>query len=81
MKVYNIRDAIFEPLINKYYEDPTLVAYGEDVRDWGGAYAVYRGLMDVIPHSRLVQLSDLRGCHRRHRRRLLPCAAAARSSS
>ena len=22
MKVYNIRDAIFEPLINKYYEDP-----------------------------------------------------------
>lgn len=40
MKVYNIRDAIFEPLINKYYEDPTLVAYGEDVRDWGGAYAV-----------------------------------------
>ena len=40
-------------LINKYYEDPTLVAYGEDVRDWGGAYAVYRGLMDVIPHSRL----------------------------
>ena len=53
MKVYNIRDAIFEPLINKYYEDPTLVAYGEDVRDWGGAYAVYRGLMDVIPHSRL----------------------------
>ena len=68
MKVYNIRDAIFEPLINKYYEDPTLVAYGEDVRDWGGAYAVYRGLMDVIPHSRLF---DLRGCHRRHRCRLL----------
>ena len=53
MKVYNIRDAIFEPLINKYYEDPTLISYGEDVRDWGGAYAVYRGLMDVIPYSRL----------------------------
>ena len=53
MKVFNIRDAIFEPLINKYYEDPTLISYGEDVRDWGGAYAVYRGLMDVIPYSRL----------------------------
>ncbi|MEA4964558.1 MAG: thiamine pyrophosphate-dependent enzyme [Oscillospiraceae bacterium] len=53
MKVYNIRDAIFEPLINKFYEDPTLIAYGEDVRDWGGAYAVYRGLMEVIPYSRL----------------------------
>ena len=53
MKVYNIRDAIFEPLINKYYEDPTLISYGEDVRDWGGAYAAYRGLMEVIPYSRL----------------------------
>ncbi len=53
MKRYNIRDAIFEPLINKFYEDPTLIAYGEDVRDWGGAFAVYRGLMDVIPYSRL----------------------------
>ena len=41
MKLYNIRDAIFEPLINKYYEDPTLVAYGEDVPRLGGAYAVY----------------------------------------
>lgn len=53
MKAYNIRDAIFEPMMNKYYEDPTLIAYGEDVRDWGGAYAVYRGMMEVIPYSRL----------------------------
>ena len=53
MKVYNIRDAIFEPLMNKYYEDPTLISYGEDVRDWGGAFAVYRGMMESIPHSRL----------------------------
>ncbi|MCI8939702.1 MAG: dehydrogenase [Dorea sp.] len=53
MKRYNIRDAVFEPLLNKYYEDPTLIAYGEDVREWGGAFAVYRGLSDVIPYSRL----------------------------
>ncbi len=53
MKMYNIRDAIFEPLIDKYYEDSTLIAYGEDVRDWGGAFAVYRGLGDVIPRTRL----------------------------
>ena len=53
MKVYNIRDAIFEPMFNKYDEDPTLIAYGEDVRDWGGAYAVYRGMMESIPYSRL----------------------------
>ncbi len=53
MKLVNIRDAIFEPLIDKFYTDPTLVAYGEDVRDWGGAFAVYRGLPEVLPHSRL----------------------------
>ena len=53
MKVFNIRDAIFEPLIDKFYEDSTFIAYGEDVRDWGGAFAVTRGLTDVLPHSRL----------------------------
>ena len=53
MKIFNIRDAIFEPMFNKYYEDPTLIAYGEDVRDWGGAYAVYRGMLESIPYSRL----------------------------
>ena len=53
MKVYNIRDAIFEPLLDKFYEDSSLITYGEDVRDWGGAFAVYRGLKEVLPHSRL----------------------------
>ncbi|MDR1952883.1 MAG: dehydrogenase [Clostridiales Family XIII bacterium] len=53
MKAYNIRDAIFEPLLDKFYEDPTLITYGEDVRDWGGAFAVYRGLKEALPHSRL----------------------------
>ncbi|MCL2059970.1 MAG: thiamine pyrophosphate-dependent enzyme, partial [Oscillospiraceae bacterium] len=53
MRVYNIRDAIFEPLFDKFYEDPTLITYGEDVRDWGGAFAVYRGLAEALPYSRL----------------------------
>ncbi len=53
MKVVNIRDAIFEPLIDKFYEDSTFISYGEDMRDWGGAFAVTRGLADVLPHSRL----------------------------
>ena len=53
LKQFNIRDGLFEPLIDKYYEDPTLISYGEDVRDWGGAFAVYRGLPEVIPYSRL----------------------------
>jgi len=53
MKLFNLRDAISEVILDKYYEDPTLISYGEDVRDWGGAFAVYRGMADSIPHSRL----------------------------
>ena len=53
LKMYNLRDAITEPLAEKYYEDPTLISYGEDVRDWGGAFAVYRGLAESVPYSRL----------------------------
>jgi 2-oxoisovalerate dehydrogenase E1 component len=53
LKTYNIRDAIFEPIFDKFKEDPTLITYGEDVRDWGGAFAVYRGLNEVLPYSRL----------------------------
>ncbi len=53
MKLFNLRDAISEVILDKFYEDPTLVSYGEDVRDWGGAFAVYRGMADAIPHSRL----------------------------
>lgn len=53
IKAYNYRDALFEPIIDKYYEDSSLISYGEDVRDWGGAFAVYRGLAEVIPPSRL----------------------------
>ena len=39
--------------MDKYYEDPTLTSYGEEVREWGGAFAVYRGLSDSIPYHRL----------------------------
>ncbi|MCL2499178.1 MAG: thiamine pyrophosphate-dependent enzyme [Defluviitaleaceae bacterium] len=53
MKAYNYRDAIFEPILDKCFEDSSLILYGEDVRDWGGAFAVYRGLAEVLPHSRL----------------------------
>jgi 2-oxoisovalerate dehydrogenase E1 component len=52
-KLYQLRDAIAEPIINKFYEDPTLVSFGEDVRDWGGAFAVYRGMTEAIPYHRL----------------------------
>ena len=53
MKLFNLRDSISEVILNKFYEDPTLVSYGEDVRDWGGAFAIYRGMADSIPRYRL----------------------------
>ena len=52
MKLYNIRDGLFEAIIDKFYEDPTTIAYGEDNRDWGGAFAVYRGLTEALPYHR-----------------------------
>lgn len=52
-KVFNYRDAIFESIIDKFYTDPTLIAYGEENRDWGGAFAVYRGLTEALPYHRL----------------------------
>lgn len=48
-----IRDAIFEAIIDRFYTDPTLIAYGEENRDWGGAFAVYRGLTEALPYHRL----------------------------
>ena len=48
-----IRDALFEAIIDRFYQDPTLVAYGEENRDWGGAFAVYRGLTESLPYHRL----------------------------
>jgi len=48
-----VRDALFEAIIDRFYQDPTLVAYGEENRDWGGAFAVYRGLTESLPYHRL----------------------------
>jgi 2-oxoisovalerate dehydrogenase E1 component len=53
MKMYNIRDGIFEALIYRFAIDPTMVAFGEENRDWGGAFAVYRGLTEALPYHRL----------------------------
>jgi 2-oxoisovalerate dehydrogenase E1 component len=53
MKAFNIRDAIFEALLDRFAIDPTLIAFGEENRDWGGAFAVYRGLTEALPYHRL----------------------------
>ncbi len=52
-KCVALRDAIFEAILDRFYVDPTLVAYGEENRDWGGAFGVYRGLTEALPYHRL----------------------------
>ncbi len=49
----NVRHALFEAIFDRFYTDPTLVAYGEENRDWGGAFAVYQGLTEALPYHRL----------------------------
>ncbi|MCL2084415.1 MAG: thiamine pyrophosphate-dependent enzyme [Oscillospiraceae bacterium] len=52
LKQFNIRDALFEAILDKFYDDPTLIAFGEDNRDWGGAFGVYGGMTESIPYHR-----------------------------
>lgn len=53
MRQYQLRDGIFEAIVDRFYKDPSLIAYGEENRDWGGAFAVYRGLTEALPYHRL----------------------------
>jgi 2-oxoisovalerate dehydrogenase E1 component len=53
LKTYQFKDAVFEAVIDRFYKDSSLVAYGEENRDWGGAFAVYRGLTEALPYNRL----------------------------
>ena len=53
IKTYTIRDGLFEAMFDKFYTDPTLVMYGEDVAYWGGAFAVTRNMVDSVPRHRL----------------------------
>jgi 2-oxoisovalerate dehydrogenase E1 component len=61
MKVLAYRDALFEAVLHRFYEDPTLAAWGEENRDWGGAFAVYRGLTECLPYHRLFNSSISEG--------------------
>ena len=53
MRAITVRDALFESILHHFLRDPSLVAYGEECREWGGAFGVYRGLSDILPHNRL----------------------------
>jgi len=51
--VVQIRDAIFEAIHDKFYEDSSLISFGEDLRDWGSAYGAYKSLEKSVPYERL----------------------------
>jgi len=53
LKTLTYAEALFEALLHRFYEDPTMIAYGEENRDWGGAFGVYRGLTEALPYHRL----------------------------
>ena len=56
-----IRDALFEAILDMFYTDSTLIAYGEENRDWGGAFGVYRGLTEALPYHRLFNAPIVEG--------------------
>ncbi len=60
-QLFTYRDGLFEAMLHRFYEDPTMVAYGEENRDWGGAFAVYRGLTEALPYHRLFNSSISEG--------------------
>lgn len=53
MRTYTLRDGLFEAIAQRMLDDPSLIAYGEECREWGGAFGVYRGLSDLLPRERL----------------------------
>jgi 2-oxoisovalerate dehydrogenase E1 component len=53
LKTLTYAEALFEAMLHRFYEDPTMIAYGEENRDWGGAFSVYRGLTECLPYHRL----------------------------
>jgi 2-oxoisovalerate dehydrogenase E1 component len=53
LRTLTYAEALFEAMLHRFYEDPTMVAYGEENRDWGGAFGVYRGLTECLPYHRL----------------------------
>jgi len=53
MRAITLRDGLFESILHHMTHDEDLIAYGEECREWGGAFGVYRGLADILPHDRL----------------------------
>jgi 2-oxoisovalerate dehydrogenase E1 component len=53
MRAITLRDGLTEAVLHHMVNDESLLAYGEECREWGGAFGVYRGLSDILPYERL----------------------------
>ena len=53
LRAITLRDGLFEAILHHMSHDERLIAYGEECREWGGAFGVYRGLAELFPHHRL----------------------------
>ncbi len=61
LKCLTYAEALYEAMMHRFYIDPTMIAYGEENRDWGGAFGVYRGLTECLPYHRLFNTSISEG--------------------
>ena len=52
-KAVTFRDAIFEAITSATAADDRITLWGEENRDWGGSFGVYRGLTEFLPRHRL----------------------------
>ncbi|MBR23018.1 MAG: dehydrogenase [Leifsonia sp.] len=53
LKAVTFRDAIFEAIATASAADDRITLWGEENRDWGGSFGVYRGLTELLPRHRL----------------------------
>lgn len=53
MRAITLRDGLFESVLHHMLRDESLIIYGEECREWGGAFGVYRGLSDLFEHHRV----------------------------
>ncbi|MGK9147138.1 hypothetical protein KXS11_05880 [Plantibacter flavus] len=52
-KAVTFRDALFEAITSATAKDDRITLWGEENRDWGGSFGVYRGLTEFLPRHRL----------------------------
>lgn len=52
-RAVTFRDALFEAIVSATAADDRITLWGEENRDWGGSFGVYRGLTEFLPRHRL----------------------------